>query len=150
MLRVLSPVAGHSLAVSDIPDPVFARGLVGPGIAIRPRDGRQVAVAPVSGVLAKLHPHAYLVVSDIGNGVLVHLGIDTVRMQGEGFKMLAQEGEHVEAGDEIVEWDPEVVEKAGRSTVCAVVVLDCDPSAVTQQPVHVDVDRGDLLFEVDC
>jgi len=150
ILRVLSPVAGHSLAVSDIPDPVFAKGLVGPGIAIRPRDGRQVAVAPVSGVLAKLHPHAYLVVSDIGNGVLVHLGIDTVHLQGEGFKLLAREGEHVEAGDDIVEWDPEDVEKAGRSTVCAVVVLDCDPSTVTEPLVHVDVDRGDLLFEVDC
>ena len=150
MLRVLSPVAGHSLAVSDIPDPVFARGLVGPGIAIRPRDGRQVAVAPVSGVLAKLHPHAYLVVSDVGNGVLVHLGIDTVHMGGEGFKVLAREGERVEAGDDIVEWAPEDVEKAGRSTVCAVVVLDCDPSTVTKQLVHVDVDRGDLVFEVDC
>jgi len=70
-LRVVSPVAGHSLAVSDIPDPVFAKGLVGPGTAIRPRGGRQVAVAPVSGVLTKLHPHAYLIMSDSGNGVLV-------------------------------------------------------------------------------
>ncbi len=113
MLRVVSPVAGHSLAVSDIPDPVFARGLVGPGTAIRPRGGRQVAVAPVSGVLAKLHPHAYLVVSDAGNGVLVHLGIDTVHMQGECFELLAREGEHVEARDEIVAWDPSQVEQVG-------------------------------------
>jgi PTS system N-acetylglucosamine-specific IIA component len=150
MLQVLSPVAGHSLAVRDIPDPVFAKGLVGPGLAIRPREGRQAAVAPVAGVLAKLHPHAYLVVSDLGNGVLVHLGIDTVHMQGEGFEVLAREGEHVEAGDEIVEWDPAYVERAGRSTVCAVVVLDCDPSTVTRQQVHADVDRGDLLFEEDC
>jgi PTS system N-acetylglucosamine-specific IIA component len=150
MLKVLSPVAGHSLAVSDIPDPVFAKGLVGPGIAIRPRDGRQAAVAPVSGLLVKLLPHAYLVVSDPGNGVLVHLGIDTVHMQGEGFELLAREGEHVEAGDEIVEWDPEYVERAGRSTVCAVVVLDCDPTTVRRQRVDLDLDRGDLLFEVDC
>jgi len=149
-LRVVSPVAGHSLAVSDIPDPVFAKGLVGPGTAIRPRGGRQVAVAPVSGVLTKLHPHAYLIMSDSGNGVLVHLGIDTVHLQGEGFDLLAQEGGRAEAGDEIVSWDPSLVEQEGCSPVCAVVVLDCEPETVTQQALDVDVERGDLLFEVDC
>jgi len=143
-------VAGHSLAVSGIPDPVFAKGLVGPGTAIRPRGGRQVAVAPVSGVLTKLHPHAYLIMSDSGNGVLVHLGIDTVHLQGEGFDLLAQEGGRAEAGDEIVSWDPSLVEQEGCSSVCAVVVLDCDPETVTQQALDVDVERGDLLFEVDC
>lgn len=149
-MRVVSPVAGHSLAVSDIPDPVFAKGLVGPGTAIRPRAGRQVAVAPVSGLLAKLHPHAYLIISDSGNGVLVHLGIDTVHMQGEGFEVLAKEGEHVDAQDEIVAWDPEDVERSGRSPVCAVVVLDCDPEDVTQEAVDVDLERGDVIFEVNC
>lgn len=150
MLRVVSPVAGHSLAVSDIPDPVFARGLVGPGTAIRPRDGRQVAVAPVAGVLAKLHPHAYLIVTDAGPGVLVHLGVDTVHLQGEGFELLAQEGQRVEAGDRIVAWDPTLVEESGCSTVCAVVVLDCDPGTVSQQALDMDKERGDLLFEVAC
>lgn len=150
MLRVLSPVPGHSLAVSDIPDPVFARGLVGPGIAIRPRPGRQTAVAPVSGVLAKLHPHAYVVLDDSGNGVLVHLGIDTVHLQGEGFEILRTEGDHVEAGDEVVSWDPALVEQTGRSSVCAVVVLDCDPAHVLAKSVDADVEREDLLFEVGC
>ncbi|HSJ19847.1 MAG TPA: PTS glucose transporter subunit IIA [Nocardioidaceae bacterium] len=149
-MRVGSPVAGHSREVSEIPDPVFAKGLVGPGLAVCPERTPQKAVAPVSGVLAKLHPHAFLVVSDSGNGVLVHLGIDTVHLQGDGFELLAREGERVEAGDEIVAWDPRAVEKAGRSAVCAVVVLDCDPAAVSRQQLHVDVDRGELLFEVDC
>lgn len=150
MLRVLSPVAGHSLAVSDVPDPVFARGLVGAGIAIRPRGGRQVAVAPIAGTLAKLHPHAYLVVDAAGRGVLVHLGIDTVHLQGEGFELLAKEHEQVEAGDEVVTWDPTRVERAGRSALCAVVVLDCEPGAVSHQQVGVDVAQGHPLFEVDC
>ncbi|HSE07663.1 MAG TPA: PTS glucose transporter subunit IIA [Nocardioidaceae bacterium] len=150
MLQVLSPVAGHSVAVHKIPDPVFARGLVGPGIAILPRAGRQSAVAPVSGLLVKLLPHAYLVLSEPGNGVLVHLGIDTVHMQGEGFDLIAREGDQVVAGDEIVTWDPEYVERAGRSTVCAVVVLDCDPATVTRRQVDLDLGLGDLLFEVDC
>jgi PTS system N-acetylglucosamine-specific IIA component len=150
MLRVLAPVAGHSLAVRDVPDPVFARGLVGPGLAIRPRDGRQVAVAPISGTLAKLHPHAYLIVDESGNAVLVHLGIDTVHLQGAGFELLVKEREQVEAGAEIVSWDPAEVERAGRSTVCAVVVLDCDPATVGRQQVDAEVERGHLLFEVEC
>lgn len=150
MLRVLSPVAGHSLAVSDIPDPVFADGLVGPGVAIAPRPGRQTSVAPIPGALTKLHPHAYLVVDDGGHGVLVHLGINTVRMQGGGFELRARETDRVAAGDEIVEWDPGQVERAGHSPVCAVVVLDCDPGTVVRQAVDVEVELGQLLFEVDC
>lgn len=150
MLRVVSPVAGRSLEVSEVPDPVFAKGIVGPGIAIEPRRTRQTAVAPVSGRLAKLHPHAYLIVSDEGRGVLVHLGIDTVHLQGEGFELLAREENRVEAGEGIVSWDPGEIERAGRNAVCAVVVLDCDPEDVTHRRVHVDVDQGDLLFEVDC
>jgi sugar PTS system EIIA component len=150
MIRVLSPAAGHSLAVSDIPDPVFARGLVGPGVAIDPRRGPQTSVAPIAGTLAKLHPHAYLVVDDEGHGVLVHLGIDTVHLQGGGFVLKASEGDRVEAGDPIVGWDPEEVERTGHSPVCAVVVLDCDPATVSRRAVDVEVELGDLLFEVDC
>ncbi len=151
MLRVVSPMAGHSLTVDEVPDPVFAAGLVGPGVAIRPRPGPQAALAPITGTLAKLHPHAYLVVDETGQGVLVHLGIDTVRMQGEGFELLAEEGSHIEAGTAIVRWDPAAVEASGRSAVSAVVALDCDPATVHQRrPVGVDVEQGDLLLEVDC
>ena len=149
MLRVLAPVAGHSLAVRDIPDPVFAQGLLGAGAAILPRAGHQTAVAPVSGVVAKLHPHAY-VVNASGTGVLVHLGIDTVHLEGAGFEVLAHEGDLVQAGDRIVAWDPSYVAGTGRSTVSAVVVLDTDPAKVIQPAVDVDVEQGDLLFEVDC
>lgn len=150
-LRVVSPVAGHTLAVSDVPDPVFAKGLVGPGVAIRPRPGPQVAVAPISGRLVKLLPHAYVIVDEpSGHPVLVHLGIDTVRMQGEGFEMLAEESELVSAGEPMVSWDPRQVEETGRSSVCAVVLLDCDPATVLRQPLDVDVDRGELILEVRC
>lgn len=150
MLRVLAPMAGHSLAVHDVPDPVFAAGLVGPGVAIRPGPGRQTAVSPIAGRLVKLHPHAFVVVDATGQGVLVHLGIDTVQMQGEGFELRAEEGAQVEAGDPVVSWDPADVETAGRSPVSAVLALDCDPAVVHRRPVGVDVEVGDLLLEVDC
>lgn len=150
MLKVFSPVAGHSLAASDIPDPVFAKGLVGPGVAVRPRTGRQTSVAPIAGTLVKLLPHAFVVADAVDHAVLVHLGIDTVHMEGDGFTLLSDEGGQVEVGDEIVSWDPAYVEQSGRSSVCAVVVLDCDPAHVVHQPHDVEVEQGDLLLEVGC
>lgn len=150
MLRVLSPVAGQSLAVRDVPDPVFSAGLVGPGVAIRAHGGPQRAVAPISGKLVKLHPHAYVIVAQSGEGVLVHLGVDTVHMAGDSFKVHASERDLVQAGDAILTWDPDYIIGTGRSAVCSVVVLDCDPTAMREHAVGVDVTPRDLLFEVEC
>jgi PTS system glucose-specific IIA component len=150
MFAVRSPVAGRSQAVSDVPDPVFAAGLVGPGMAVRPRAGWQTAVAPVAGRLVKLHPHAYVVQTESGHGVLVHLGIDTVHMQGEGFELQAREHDEVRCGDAIVSWDPGRVEASGRSAACTVVVLDCDPTILLMRAVDTDVEPNQVLYEVDC
>lgn len=150
MTRVLSPVAGVRQDVSATPDPVFATGLVGPGAAILPAPGRQEARSPVDGVLTKLYPHAFVVVTDRGPGVLVHLGMDTVHLAGDGFELLATEGDRVAAGDPIVRWDPSHVERAGHSPVCAVVVLDCPFPARSLGEPGSTVATGSLLFEVDC
>ena len=150
MVEILSPVAGVRQEVSAVPDPVFAQGLVGPGAAIAPHAGAQCAVAPIDGTLVKLHPHAYLIVSDNGPGVLVHLGIDTVQMHGDGFKLVAAENDRVQAGAEIIHWNPEYVEHTGRSAICAVVVLDCPFAAIALQPSGTEVDAAQPLFFIDC
>lgn len=150
MVRILAPVAGLRQEVSEVPDPVFAAGLVGPGAAIAPHPGKQTAVAPIDGVLAKLHPHAFVVVSDRGPGVLVHLGIDTVQMNGEGFTVLVSEHDRVQAGDDIITWDPEYVEETGRSSICAVVVLDCPFPARALSHSGAEVSAAEPLFAIDC
>jgi glucose-specific phosphotransferase system IIA component len=150
-LKVLSPISGHTLDVARIPDPVFSRGLVGPGVAIQPDDGRQTVVAPVAGRLVKLLPHAFVVQSECGAAaVLVHLGIDTVQLQGEGFTVRADEDAEVEAGTPIVDWDPGSVQRSGRSATSAVVVLDRDAAALSSYALDTDVSPSDLLFEVSC
>ena len=117
-LTVLAPVAGTVVAMADVPDPVFAGEIVGPGLAIDPtRDGTVVVVAPVAGTVAKLHPHAFVIQSDTGRGALVHLGLDTVQLGGEGFTLHAREGDSVDAGDDIISWNPGDVEAGGRSGV---------------------------------
>lgn len=149
-VQVLSPVTGRRQEVSDVPDPVFARGLVGPGAAIAPAPGLQAAVAPIDGRLVKLHPHAYVVLSNRGPGVLVHLGIDTVQLNGQGFTLLVPEHTEVRAGDEIVTWDPHFVEQTGRSSMCAVVVLDCPYPATALSDCGAQVRSAEPLFAIDC
>lgn len=149
-MAVLTPVPGRVLPMGEVPDPVFSAALVGPGAAVQPfgdDSGRRVeAVAPVAGRLVKLHPHAFVVQAPDGAGVLVHLGIDTVQLKGEGFELLATEGADVEAGQPVVAWDPAAVEAGGRSTVCPVVALDAGADALTGVRDSGDVGTGELLF----
>ena len=93
----------------------------------------------------KLHPHAFVIVGLDGRGVLVHLGIDTVQLKGEGFELHATEGDRVEAGQPIVAWTPAAIEAGGRSPVCPVVALDAAAEAVTRTASGT-VNAGDELF----
>lgn len=148
MVEVLAPVAGRCQHLSTLPDPVFATGMVGPGVAVVPRGGRQTAVAPVAGTVVKVHPHAFVILHESGRGLLVHLGIDTVRMKGDGFVVHVTDQDRVEVGATIVTWDPDHVVEQGYSAMCAVVVLDCPPEAVGDSVVDTDVAPGDRLFTV--
>jgi sugar PTS system EIIA component len=146
LTTVLAPVAGAAIGLAAVPDPVFAQALVGPGTAIDPRREPGTAIAPINGTIVKLHPHAYVVVGDDGKGVLVHLGIDTVQLKGEGFELLAAEGDRVSAGQPVVAWNPAAIEAGGRSPVCPVVALDA-PADSIDDVASGSVDAGDLLFQ---
>ena len=141
-----APLVGRALAMSDVPDPVFAEAMVGPGVAIDPERRRQEAVSPVAGTLAQLKPHAFVVVTRSGAGVLVHLGLDTVQLDGEGFELLAAKGDEVAAGQPVVRWDPAAVEAGGRSPVSPVVALDAPADELADLRESGDVSPGDPLF----
>jgi PTS system glucose-specific IIA component len=141
-----SPLDGEVVGLAGVPDPVFAEAMVGPGTAIDPGREPAQAVAPVSGKLIKLHPHAFVLVDQAGHGVLVHLGIDTVQMKGEGFTLLAAEGDEVHAGQPLVRWDPSAVEASGRSPVSPVIALDAPAEALTDLVDPGPVRAGDRLF----
>ena len=95
---VLAPVAGRAVPLHDVPDPVFSQGMVGYGAAVDPPRGVVDAVAPVAGKLLKLLPHAYVVMTADNVGILVHLGLDTVRLNGAGFTAHVKEGDTVSCG----------------------------------------------------
>jgi len=142
---VLAPCPGRVLALSEVPDPVFATEMVGPGVAIDPAPGPTTVVSPIAGKLVKLHPHAFVVVGD-GIGVLVHLGINTVRLEGAGFEVLIEQGASVEAGTPIVTWDPSTVIGDGLSTLVPVVIMDAPKGSVTSELIGSVAATGDLLF----
>ncbi|MGB2722322.1 MAG: PTS glucose transporter subunit IIA [Rhodococcus sp. (in: high G+C Gram-positive bacteria)] len=147
---ILSPVAGQVISLADVPDPVFSAQMVGSGVALRPTpNDRSVEVrSPVAGTILKLHPHAFVVFTEDKAGVLVHIGIDTVKMKGAGFELVAAEGDRVEAGDLVVTYDPAAIAAAGYSDVVPVVLMDSKPDSVTSARIDNTVEVGDLLFEL--
>jgi PTS system N-acetylglucosamine-specific IIA component len=146
VLAVLAPVPGRAVPLAAVPDPVFAEAMVGPGTAIDPERAAGIAVAPVDGRIATLHPHAFVVVGAAGRGVLVHLGLDTVQLKGVGFEVLVAPGAEVSAGQPMVRWDPGAVHAGGRSPVCPVIALDATPDRLADLRETGDVRAGDLLF----
>ncbi|TDQ51971.1 PTS sugar transporter subunit IIA [Actinorugispora endophytica] len=146
MLSVLAPVAGATVGLEEVPDPVFAQGMVGPGTAIEPRHEAQEAVAPIAGKVVKLHHHAFVVQGENGRGVLVHLGIDTVKLDGAGFESLVAEGDEVEAGQPLIRWNPAEVVRAGLSPIVPVVALDAGGDVVSRTGTG-EVERGGRLFQ---
>jgi len=143
---VTSPLAGRAIGLAAVPDPVFSGAMVGPGTAIDPARERSAAVSPVDCIVVSLHPHAFVVVDEQGHGVLVHLGIDTVQLNGEGFELLVNKGATVTRCQEIVRWDPAAVEAAGKSPVCPVVALEATADALFDLRESGDVKTGDTLF----
>jgi sugar PTS system EIIA component len=121
---VLAPCAGRAVALEDVPDPVFSQGMVGYGAAVDPPRDVINAVAPVSGRLLKLMPHAYIVMTPENVGVLVHLGLDTVALKGEGFTTHASQGDAVTAGQLIITYDVPSVEAKGLNPIVPVVIMD--------------------------
>jgi glucose-specific phosphotransferase system IIA component len=143
---VLAPVAGLVRPLSQVPDPVFAAEMLGAGLAIEPEGGVADAVSPVAGTVIKLHPHAFVVLTPEGTGILVHLGIDTVRLDGAGFELLVAERSQVTAGQPVTRWNPSDVVARGLSPMVMLCVLDAVAGAVAGTHVGATVAAGETLF----
>lgn len=121
---VAAPVAGTVVALTEVKDKVFASKALGDGVGILPSSGR--VVAPVSGVLVTVPDtgHAFGIRTDDGVEVLVHVGIDTVRLEGKGFSVHASKDQRVEAGDVLADVDMGAIRSAGYDTTTIVVVIN--------------------------
>lgn len=146
MTAVTSPLPGRAIGLAVVPDPVFSTAMVGPGTAIDPVRESSEALSPVCGVIVSMHPHAFVVVDGKGHGVLTHLGIGTVQLNGEGFEVLAGKGDTVEQRQPMVRWNPAEAEAAGKSPVCPVVALDAAVESLSDVVESGGVTPGDRIF----
>lgn len=125
-IDIVAPLSGEIVNIEDVPDVVFAEKIVGDGIAIKPAGNK--IVAPVDGTIGKIFEtnHAFSIESDSGIELFVHFGIDTVELKGEGFKRIAEEGQRVQKGDLVLEFDLALLEEKAKSTLTPVVISNMD------------------------
>lgn len=143
---VASPMKGEVIKLTEVADAAFNSEALGRGVAIRPTEG--IVYAPVNGTIETLFPtkHAIGIKSDDGAEILIHVGLDTVNLNGEGFEAFVQQGDRVQAGQKLVTFDQDLIHKAGYSTDTPIVItntLDYTDILVTSES---DVAMGDYLL----
>ena len=129
---LLAPLSGAVRPITDMPDQVFASKAMGDGLAIEPAPGASTIVAPADGVVAATMPgsfHAIGLALDGGPEVLIHVGIDTVEMGGDGFACLVEQGQRVTAGQPLMTFSAEKIRAAGHPTITAFIVTDAGAAA---------------------
>ncbi len=143
-LQVFAPLDGMVIELEKVPDEVFAQKMAGDGVAIDPSGS--VAVAPVTGQLVKLFPggHAFGIAVAGGAELIVHLGLDTIELKGEGFERLATEGQMVQIGTPIVRFDRAEIERRGKVMMSPVISVG-DGTILYRATGKVQAGR-DILF----
>ena len=137
-VTILAPMTGTAVAITDVPDPIFEEKILGDGIAIVPTEGQ--IVSPVDGIVSKVAEtgHIYGFTTDEGVELLVHVGLETVALNGKCFQIHAKVGDKVKAGDLIAEADLEFIKETGRNSITPIVIgsslegkeLVCEKGAV--------------------
>lgn len=146
--EVVSPIKGEVLNLSDIEDAAFSSGVLGQGVAIIPSDGK--VVAPVDGVVTTLFPslHAIGILSDEGVEVLIHIGLNTVQLEGRGFNACIKQGDRITKGQTILKFDIDVIKEAGYSVVTPIVVTNSSQFLDVVQTESKNIELEDNLITV--
>lgn len=144
--QVFSPITGEVKPLSEVPDPAFSEEIMGKGFAIQPSEGR--VVSPINGTVFSLSKsgHAIGLVSDTGAEMLIHIGIDTVKLKGQFFSPKVQAGAKVAVGDVLMEFDREQIEKAGYTTITPVIITNMHQYESIESAGRTTIKEKDLLF----
>ncbi|KOY15836.1 beta-glucoside-specific PTS transporter subunit IIABC [Paenibacillus xylanivorans] len=143
---VFSPITGEVKSLSEVPDPAFSEEIMGRGFAIQPSEGR--VVSPINGTVFSLSKsgHAIGLVSENGAEMLIHIGIDTVKLKGQFFSPKVQAGAKVAVGDVLMEFDREEIEKAGYTTITPVIVTNMHQYNSIESAGRTAIKEQELLF----
>jgi sugar PTS system EIIA component len=123
---IFSPLSGKVVTIEEVPDPTFGQKMMGDGIAVEPKDGQ--VVSPVNGEIIQVFPtkHALGIRSETGLEILIHIGLETVNMKGEGFTAFVKEGDKVKVGQKLIDFDLELVKEKAASTITPIVLTNGD------------------------
>ena len=145
---IISPIVGQAVALSDVDDPVFSSGAMGRGIAIKPSEGVVYAPADAEVTIAFATGHAYGLKTANGAEILIHVGIDTVSMGGEGFDQKVAQGDKVKAGDVLGTFEAEKIAAAGLDDTTMVIVTNTADYASVTPVAEGALAKGDAVIEV--
>ena len=122
--QILAPVSGRVVPMSQVNDPTFSQEILGKGVAVVPSEGK--VVAPASGEVVVMFEtkHAVSIRTEDGAELIIHIGLDTVNLRGEHFTAHVAQGDHVKAGDVLVEFDMEAIKEAGYDVITPIVICN--------------------------
>lgn len=145
--EVYAPVDGKVVALESVDDEVFSQKMVGDGVAIMPMSNS--FTAPIDGVVSKIFStnHAYSIKSAKDLEVMVHIGLETVALEGKGFTRIANEGDEVKAGDVIIEADLAYIREHAKDTVTPIIISDESDVKSIDKKLNI-VKAGDMIMEV--
>ena len=146
--HIYAPMAGEAVAITEVPDPTFAEGMMGNGIAIKPTSGK--VCAPFNGTVDMMFEtgHAVSLVSDSGIELLIHVGLETVGLNGAPFKVRVQNGQKVKKGDVLMEADLDAIKAAGLPTITPVLVCNTDDYPTFNTTIGKSVTNEDVVIEL--
>ena len=146
--EIYAPVAGKAVAITEVPDPTFAEGLLGNGIAIEPTDGKVYAPCNATVDMMFETGHAVSLVSESGAEILIHVGLETVSLEGKPFTVHVHDGDKVTKGQLMLEVDLEAVKAAGLPTITPVLICNTDAYPTFKTHVGTDVTNDDVVLEL--
>ena len=146
--HIYAPLAGEAVSLTEVPDPTFSEGLLGNGIAIKPTDGK--VCAPVDGTVDTMFDtgHACSLVSDSGIEILIHVGLETVGLNGKPFQVKVKNGQKVKKGDVLMIADLEAIQAAGLPIITPVVICNTDDYATFNTLIGKTVTNDDVVIEL--
>ena len=146
--HIYAPMAGEAVEISEVPDPTFSSGMLGNGIAIKPTDGK--VYAPVNGTVDTMFEtgHAVSLVSDNGIEILIHVGLETVSLNGAPFQIKCKNGQKVKKGDLLMIADLEAIKAAGLPTITPVLICNTDDYTTFNTTTGKAVTNADVVIEL--
>ncbi|MBE7356341.1 PTS glucose transporter subunit IIA [Staphylococcus haemolyticus] len=133
-IEIYAPLTGEYINIEDIPDPVFAQKMMGEGFGINPTEGE--VVSPIEGKVDNVFPtkHAIGLKADNGLEILVHIGLDTVQLDGQGFEILVSSGDTVQVGDPLLKFDLEYIRNNAKDVISPIIITNSDQT----ESIHVN------------